>query len=124
MLILFMRAYLELVRFDLLLAGRDFEAIHREVRELPIAHRTPSPQALERICSAIERASICYRKEVLCLQRSAATVCLLKAHGIPARMILGARLLPFKAHAWVEVEGRVLNERPYAPEIYAILDRC
>jgi hypothetical protein len=59
----------------------------------------------------------------LCLQRSAATACLLKRCGIPAQMVIGAQQMPFKAHAWVEVDGRVVNDKPYMTEIYAVLDR-
>jgi hypothetical protein len=69
-------------------------------------------------------ACIWYPKEVLCLQRSAATACFLRKSGIPARMIIGARRMPFKAHAWVEVNGNVVNDKPYTPEMYAVLDRC
>jgi hypothetical protein len=38
--------------------------------------------------------------------------------------VLGAQQMPFKSHAWVEVDRRVVNDKPYAPEIYAELDRC
>ena len=38
-------------------------------------------------------------------------------------MILGAQKLPFKAHAWVEVNGRAINERSNIAT-YAIWDRC
>ena len=69
-------------------------------------------------------ACIWYWKEVLCLQRSAATACLLKRHGVPAQMMIGAQQMPFKAHAWVEVDGRVVNDKPYMREMYAVLDRC
>jgi len=32
--------------------------------------------------------------------------------------------MPFKAHAWVEVDGRVVNDKLYTPEMYGVLDRC
>ena len=69
-------------------------------------------------------ACIWYWKQVLCLQRSAATACLLKHHGVAAQMVIGAQQMPFKAHAWVEVGGRVVNDKPYTPEMYSVLDRC
>ena len=40
------------------------------------------------------------------------------------RNAIGAQQMPFKSHAWVEVDGRVVNDKPYTPEIYAVLDRC
>jgi len=38
-------------------------------------------------------------------------------------MIIGAQQMPFRAHAWVEVGGRVVNDKPYIREVYAALDR-
>ncbi|PYY13093.1 MAG: lasso peptide biosynthesis B2 protein, partial [Acidobacteria bacterium] len=90
----------------------------------PVGKPTGIPEAIERICAAIDMACIWYWKEALCLQRSAATACLLKNYGVPAQLVIGAQLMPFKAHAWVEVNGRVVNDKPYTPEVYAVLDRC
>ena len=65
-----------------------------------------------------------YWKRALCLQRSAATTCLLKRYGVPAHMVIGAQHTPFKSHAWVEVDERVVNDKPYISEVYAVLDKC
>ncbi|SRR5713101_1743901 len=118
------QAYLKLIRFDFHLARKDFAALHNKVRDCPVANKAPSPETVEQICSAIDMACIWYWKEVRCLQRSAATACLLKQHGVSAQMVIGVQQMPFKAHAWVEVDGRVVNDKPYTPEMYGVLDRC
>jgi len=118
------KAYLKLIHFDLYLARGNFGALYDTVRKYPVVKRTPAPDAVERICAAIDVACIWYWKEALCLQRSAATACLLKKYGVPAQLVIGAQQMPFKAHAWVEVDGRVVNDKPYTSGIYAILDRC
>jgi len=61
---------------------------------------------------------------VLCLQRSAATTMLLRRHGAAAEMVIGAQVLPFKSHAWVEVDRVIVNDKPYIKEIYQELERC
>jgi hypothetical protein len=119
-----LKAYSELIQFDLYLMRGNFAALYDKVRKCPVAGRTPAPDAIERICSAVDMACIWYWKEALCLQRSAATACLLKQFGVPAQLVIGAQQTPFRAHAWVEVDGRVVNDKPYTPEIYAVLDRC
>jgi hypothetical protein len=124
MSLLFLNAYRNLMQFDLYLARGDFAALYAKVRGYRLRSRDATPDELERICSAIDVASIWYWKEVLCLQRSAATVCLLKNYGVAAELIIGAQQIPFKAHAWVEVDGRVVNDKPYMREMYAVLDRC
>jgi hypothetical protein len=119
-----LNAYLRLVYFDLCLARANFGGLYNEVRSYPVAACMPYPDAIEQICSAVDMACIWYWKEVLCLQRSATTVCLLKEHGVPAQMVFGVQQLPFAAHAWVEVGGRVVNDKPYISEMYQVLDRC
>jgi len=121
---LVLKAYLKLIYFDLYLARGNFGALYDKVRRYPIGKEPATKDAVERICSAVDMACIWYWKEALCLQRSAATACLLKRHGVPAQMVIGAQQMPFKAHAWVEVGGRVVNDKPYMQEMYAVLDRC
>lgn len=120
---LVLKAFFKLVQFDLYVAKGNFAALYDKVRQYPI-RGVSRPIAVERICYAVDLACIWYWKEALCLQRSAATACLLKYCGVPAQMVVGARQMPFRAHAWVEVAGHVVNDRPYTPEMYAVLDRC
>lgn len=122
--LLVLQAYLKLIQFDVFLARKNFSALYSKVRRYPIAKKTPPADAVGRICYAMDMACIWYWKEALCLQRSAALTCLLKRYGVPAQMVIGAQQMPFKAHAWVEVDGRVVNDKSYTPELYAVLDRC
>jgi hypothetical protein len=121
---LVLKAYLKLIHFDLYLARGNFPLLYDRVRNYPVGAHAPTSDVIERICSAVDMACIWYWKEALCLQRSAATACLLKKYGVTAQMVIGAQQMPFKAHAWVEVDGRVVNDKPYTPEMYAVLDRC
>jgi len=121
---LFLRAYSKLLRFDRYLARRDFAGLYRAVRTAPCMGKSADAYAMDRICHAVDLACIWYRKEVLCLQRSAATTCLLKNFGIPACMILGVQQTPFRAHAWVEADGQVINDRPYIRDLYQVIDIC
>jgi Transglutaminase-like superfamily len=124
MTFLVLNAYWKLVQFDLHLARGSFATFYDEVRHCPIERKAAPAEVMERICTAVNLACIWYWKEVRCLQRSAATTCLLRRHGVPAQMVIGVQQIPFKAHAWVEVSGRVVNDKPYMPEIYGVLDRC
>jgi len=124
MSVLVLKAYSKLIHFDLYLAQGNFAVLYDKIRNYPVTKMTPAPNAVKRVCEAVDMACIWYWKEALCLQRSAATSCLLKSQGIFAQMVIGAQQLPFKAHAWVEVDGRVVNDKPYATEMYAVLERC
>jgi hypothetical protein len=121
---LVMRAYRKLICFDFYLSRANFPALYHKVCSCPVRTSVGLPEATERICAAVDMACIWYWKEVQCLQRSAATACLLKRYGVPAQMVIGAQQTPFKAHAWVEVDGQVVNDKPYIREMYPVLDQC
>lgn len=121
---LVVQAYLKLVGFEFCLRRRNFSALYNTVRNYPLSTQLSTPDDVKRICAAVDVACVWYWKQTLCLQRSAATACLLRRYGTKAQMVIGSRLMPFQAHAWVEVEGRVVNDRPYVQETYAVLDRC
>ena len=118
------QAYLKLIHFEFYLARGDFEALHKKVRGHRVTKSRVASDVVGRISNAVDVACIWYWKDVLCLQRSAATTCLLKDYGVPAQMVIGAQQMPFRAHAWVEACGRVVSDKPYTPEMYAVLDRC
>lgn len=124
MLFLVLKAYLRLIHFDFYITRSRFTPLYEEVRACRGTEQKAAPGSVERTCSAVDMACIWYWKEVLCLQRSAATAVLLKQQGVPAHLVIGAQQMPFKAHAWVEVEGQVVNDRPYTAEVYGVLDRC
>lgn len=121
---LVLKAFVNLMYFDFYLARGDFAGLYEQVRTCPLEKRTSAPDATEQICSAVDMACIWYWKEALCLQRSAATACLLRRYGIPGQLVIGAEQIPFRAHAWVEVDGCVVNDKPDTPKMYGVLDRC
>jgi hypothetical protein len=68
--------------------GSQHEQRHRrddKVRGYPIRKMSASVNTAEQICAAVDMACIWYWKEVLCLQRSAATACLLAKAPSPTR---------------------------------------
>jgi hypothetical protein len=114
-----------LVQLDWMIHEGALESIHTLVRrcEVNARHSTERPQ-VETICRAVDLSCVFYLRPVLCLQRSAVTTVLLRRHGWPAQMVIGAQVLPFKSHAWVELDGVVINDKPYVRERYLALERC
>jgi hypothetical protein len=123
-LYLFIDAYCHLLLFEVYLRRGNFSRVHERVRSCPVRRRPPLPEAVPRLCQAMDMATIWYWREALCLQRSAALTCLLKRYGVPAQLVIGAQQMPFRSHAWVEIDGRVVNDKAYVAEVYAVLDRC
>lgn len=121
---LFIKAFLRLIQFDAYLVRGNFSALHHRVHTHKVSSHRVSAEAVRQICSALDLACIWYPRQAMCLQRSAAATCLLRSYGVPAQMVIGVQKLPFKAHAWVEVDGQVVNDKSEMPEVYAVLEKC
>lgn len=121
---LVVKAWLELIKAEYFLRRGDFSRLYGRVTTFPINADPSGVKDRERVCHAVDLACAFYFKEVLCLQRSAVTSCLLRRYGIPAQMVIGVQQMPFRSHAWVEVDGEVINDAPHVRDLYMVLDRC
>ena len=123
-MILFSKALFLLLAYDIFSALCRFQTIYTMVRGWSVDSKIDRSASIDQICMAVNYACVWYPKQTLCLQRSFVTTYLLRKHGVAAQMVLGAQKLPFKAHAWVEVEGQAINERSNVQSTYAVWDRC
>jgi len=122
---LILESWLLLFYFEFVMHFRRFRQLHRSVREQPVRATTSARlETSTELCQAMNHACVFYFKRVLCLQRSSATTLLLRRHGWKAEMVIGVQMLPFKSHAWCEINGVVVNDKSYMPEIYRVLERC
>ena len=107
-------AFAGLFAFDLLLRWRGFEALIKKVENWPTTkpHKMDANTAgtCRHVCAMVNRAQVYYPKKAMCLQHSAVVTCLLRREGVPAEMVLAAQEFPPKGHAWVEVDGSVVND--------------
>lgn len=121
---LFFQALFMLLAYDILSALCRFQTIYSMVRGWKVIGETDDAGIIDGVCTAVNYACVWYPKQALCLQRSFVTTYLLRKHGVGAQMVLGAQKLPFKAHAWVEVDGQAINERSNVQATYAVWDKC
>ena len=117
-------AFLALGTTDILLKLVSFSALYHTVKRWPVNSKKANAETSERVRTAIVTAMTWYPKQAMCLQRSAVTTCLLRSAGVQAEMIIGCQRLPFLAHAWVEVDGEVINDKAQVQLTHAVLDRC
>jgi hypothetical protein len=121
---LFFQALFMLLAYDILKALCHFKTIYSMVRGWKVRSKADESDIVDRVCMAVNYACVWYPKQALCLQRSFVATYLLRKNGVAAQTVVGAQKLPFKAHAWVEIEGRAINERSNVQAIYAVWDRC
>jgi hypothetical protein len=86
--------------------------------------RSSSGQAsrnVQQTARLVQAASQRVFPRATCLHRSLTLWSLLRAQGIEARLLLGARksVSKFEAHAWIEYDGLVLNDSSDVRQRYA-----
>lgn len=110
--------------FDALASTTNLGRIQKWVRSASKrAERTEPVLVVEDIAAAVNTACSYYPKTVACLQRSSAIARMLRRRGMSAAVVIGVQLLPFASHAWVEVDGIVVNDKARVKEAYAELHR-
>jgi prolyl oligopeptidase len=117
-------ALYHLVKTEWLMHQNGTRSLHDALKSLAVSSISRPECTAEQLCRAMDMACILYVKPVLCLQRSAATTMMLRRHGFSAELVIGARIVPFRAHAWVELSHQVINDKSYTPELYRELKRC
>jgi hypothetical protein len=105
-----------LLRFDV---ARRFRKPRTMLVLPPPASRQTA--TLARVVDALNIAVALYWKPVGCLQHSVCLARLLRRHGFAGEVVIGYRPRPFLAHAWVTVDGAVINESStYASRLEAL----
>lgn len=97
-------------------------------RGAPAGYSSPPPVAEDEMWWRARRLALVVRRAVrrnpfpsTCLHRSLVLWWLLRREGLPAELRIGVRKPggQFEAHAWVEYQGRPLNDRPQVREEFA-----
>jgi hypothetical protein len=100
-----------------------FAKAYQFVRRCKLSRRSSRPDTVERVVWAVEEACVWYYKAAFCLQRSAVCAWMLRRQGVAAELVIGFRPVPIDSHAWVEVEGQIVNDRPQYQKFFRVLDR-
>lgn len=83
-------------------------------RHAPLS--TPNKEDLDKVAHILDKACMLYPTKTLCLAWAASFVMLLLKRGWRCQLLIGVQTLPFYAHAWVELNGKVINDDPQLQE--------
>ncbi|HEX5165639.1 MAG TPA: lasso peptide biosynthesis B2 protein [Thermomicrobiales bacterium] len=123
------RAWIDLARVDRQLRHGGLEpVIDRIERDAAAPLPTIAPQDIRRAfryARRIEQASHRHPARPQCLHRSLVLQRWLRSEGFPSELKIGVRKdeQQLKAHAWVEIGGVTINDRPAAVNAFTPLRR-
>lgn len=118
--VLIMRAWFRLLMIDCRLKFTRFESVQKwivKAAKLEVNHKSGSassvPWIIDEASRVVQIASkFYYRVRRDCLPAGMLAFYLMRRRGLPAELCIGVRKFPFKAHAWVELEGRIVFTTP------------
>lgn len=125
MTFLVIKVWLALLHYEVVAKLYGYQAVLKTARNdvratAKLGRRVP----LETIRDAVEIGAALYFKQVHCLQRSCVGTHLLREAGWDAHLTIGVQIVPFSSHAWIELDGAVVNDRPYVREKYRVLEQA
>lgn len=124
MRLLVIESWFTLLFVDSMLRLCGFKTLHRLLHHREVGRMKKWGLSTEALSQAMDLACVFYFRQASPLERSAAAALLLRRHGWQADLILGVQVFPYESFAWVEVEGRIVNDQPNLLEIYQVLERC
>ncbi|MBU4269546.1 lasso peptide biosynthesis B2 protein [Candidatus Dependentiae bacterium] len=81
----------------------------------------PSEKEIERLSSAVDAASLLYKKKTYCLAWAATFVVLALKKNWKCSLEIGVQANPFYAHAWAIINQKVVNDDPKIAQVLAII---
>lgn len=119
---LVLEAMILLALFDVL-SRRGFRKVYAFTRSRPTSRRRSCVNGTDRVREAVRDACVWYVHRVYCLQRSSVMTWMLRRRGVPAELVIAYRPVPIESHAWVEVSGVIVNDRPEYQLFFRVMDR-
>lgn len=116
------RVVWELLRYDLVIAISGFKGVARRtgaIRPCCVSSSDLQQAVLQVIAGVLSF----YWRPVHCLQRAVVTARILRQCGIDGQVVIGCRAVPVECHAWVEVNGRVVNDSAGYQQKFRVLER-
>ena len=121
--LLYFRLIKELLRYDVTVTMLGFRGVDKGPQAPTPRRRLCGPVLEASVCEGVRRIVPFYWKRVRCLQCSVVIARVLRVYGAQADVVVGYRLAPFMAHAWVEVGGRIVSDSPAFQRRLQVLER-
>lgn len=100
--------------------GRTLRGIRQRVEAVPEV-ASADIEAIKATEYAVALAAAFYPARAKCLEQSLVLYYFLRRQGVAVRYCQGVQPYPFKAHAWIEYRGEVVNDVPEHPKQFSRL---
>lgn len=119
------KAYLLLFKVNWQLKRSGIKGILDLITRLPVSlnRYVPHSKEIHRLENALNIASWLYPQKIVCLPWAATFTLLARKKRWNCQLVIGVRALPFYAHAWAELDGKIIKDDSSIPQILSVILR-
>lgn len=81
----------------------------------------PTQVQIQELTQLVDAASILYPKKTYCLAWAATFVILARKQNWDSQLVIGVQAHPFYAHAWAQIDGKVIHDDPVIAEVLSLI---
>lgn len=81
----------------------------------------PTQTQIQELANLVDAASMLYPKKTYCLAWAATFVILARKKNWDSQLVIGVQAHPFYAHAWAQIEGKVIHDDPRIAQVLSLI---
>jgi hypothetical protein len=124
-----LRAFVLFILIDIGFGIAGFDVVYERIvrrgrsRTAELPRTSEAARVRDTLAAVMHATRWYYRTRLDCLPKALTLFSLLRNQGIPAELCLGVKRFPFAGHAWVEVNGAVIDTKPEQVRPYTVITR-
>lgn len=81
----------------------------------------PSCEQIQNLANLVDAATMLYPKKTYCLAWASTFVVLARKKQWNSQLVIGVQAHPFYAHAWAQIDGKVINDDPMIAQVLSLI---
>jgi len=119
-----LQAYILRIKVDLILKIRGFKGLIdfiKKSRNPKKSYKKTNPEEYNSLASIVNRACFYYFYRTKCLEWAATLTLLALKKGLQCNLVIGVQNMPFRAHAWGQVDNLVVADDKNLPKDLSVI---
>lgn len=118
------KAIFELARVHKTMKQKGIGGVLNSIKKIKNKHKNlfkPTDKEIKKLASAVDAATILYPKKTFCLAWASTFVLLALKKNWKSSLVIGIQTNPFYAHAWAQIDGKVVHDDPVIAKVLSII---
>lgn len=116
------KTFIQLAKVHRSLKRQGIKGVLEAIQQTPNKNLIiPSDLQIHELSNLVDAASMLYPKKTFCLAWAATFVILARKNNWDSQLVIGVQAHPFYAHAWAQIEGKVIHDDPIIAQVLSLI---